>query len=76
MSPEFSIEPLDLVTGEGLSQLGADLILAESQHREGNRLADGRPEFPGQPFEFFVSGPVDPHAGALHATEHTPLHTR
>jgi hypothetical protein len=74
MSPEVSIEPVDLVLRQDSGELLAEAVLAEASYRKRDGLADGGTEFVGESLEFVMCCPVDPDARALHAHQHTSVY--
>ena len=72
-SPEVSIEPFDLVVGEGCREILADLILVQPPHGKGDRFANSGPQLGSESFQLLVGVSVDPYARTLHADQHTLL---
>ena len=73
-SPEVSIEPRRLGLGWLDPQVGAYLVLAQSPHREGNRVPNGGAQRGRELLELPVGGDIDPDTSAMHAIMLALLH--
>jgi len=71
MSPEVSIEPVDIVPGQHCGEFFTDAVLTETPYSERDGFADGGAEFVGESLQLLVSCFVDSDTRTLHAKQHT-----
>src|SRR3990170_1566704 len=70
-SPEISIKPIRLGAGERSLQLQTDPVLAQTPHRQRNRLPYCRAELRSEALQLLVGSLIDPNTGALHTNQDT-----